>query len=101
MMSSSSQDEEVHTPPPAGEVPGLDPLDAADRVLDGLLTRVFALSSDMIINHHPGIRATETLLNVRRVIDMYAEIERRLISNELTRTIRQLAIRRGEPQPEN
>ena len=100
-MSDSQQDNEVHTLPPAGEVPGLDPLDAADRVLDGLLTRVFALSSDMIINHHPGIKATETLLNVRRVIDMYTEIERRLITNELTRTIRQLAIRRGEPQSEN
>ena len=100
-MSNSQQDEEVPTPPPAGEVPGMHPLDAADRVLDGLLARVFALSSDMIINHHPGIRATETLLNVQRIIDMYAEIEKRLISNEPTRTLRQLAIRRGEPQPEN
>ena len=71
-MSDLQQSNEVHAPPPAGEVPGLDPLDVADRVLDGLLTRVFALSSDMIINHTPGIRATETLLNVRRIIDKYS-----------------------------
>ena len=100
-MSDLQQSNEVHAPPPAGEVPGLDPLDAADRILDGLLTRVFALSSDMIINHTRGVSPTETLLNVRRVIDMYSEIERRLISNELTLAMRQLAERRGERRSED
>ena len=91
MMSNSQQNDELHTPPPTGEVPGSSPLDAADRILDGLLTRVFTLSSCMIVNHAPGINATETLLNVRRVIGMYSEIEKRLISHELTQTLHQSA----------
>ena len=93
MMSNSQQNDELHTPPLTGEVLRSGPLDAADRILDGLLTRVYILSSDMIINHAPGINATDTLLNVRRVIGMYSEIEKRLISHELTQTLRQSAER--------
>ena len=92
-MSNSQQNDELPTPPLTGEVPRTGPLDAADRILDGLLSRVYILSSDMIINHAPGINATDTLLNVRRVIGMYSEIEKRLISHELTQTLRQSAER--------
>ena len=90
-MSNSQQNNGLPTPLLTGEVPRTGPLDTADRILDGLLTRVYILSSEMIVNHAPGINATETLHNVQRVIIMYAEIEKRLISHELTNTLRQSA----------
>ena len=92
-MSNSQQNNGLPTPLLTGEVPRTGPLDAADRILDGLLTKVYILSSDMIINHAPGMNAKETLFNVKVVIGMYSEIEKRLISHELTQTLRQSAER--------
>ena len=92
-MSNSQQKDELPTPLLTGEVPRTGPLDAADRILDGLLTKVYILSSEMIVNHAPGINATETLHNVQRVILMHSEIEKRLISHEFTNTLTRSAER--------
>ena len=95
VMSAPFQNNEISSPSSTDGIPGSNPGDTSDPRLNELLTRVAGLSEDLMTSHNPNINGREVLLKVSRIVEIYSEIERRIIQGELTRTL----IRLGRDEP--
>ena len=93
-MSAPLRDNEVPNPSSTDGVPDSNP-DESFPMVNELLIRVAGLSEDLITNHNPHLNTREVLLKISRIVEVYSELERRIILGELTRTLIRLG--RGEP----
>ena len=94
-MSAPFQNNEISSPSSTDGIPGSNPGDTSDPRLNELLIRVAGLSEDLMTSHNSNINGREVLLKVSRIVEIYSEIERRIIQGELTRTL----IRLGRDEP--
>ena len=90
-MSVPLRNNEVPNPSSTDGVPDSNPDEPSIPMVNELLIRVAGLSEELITNHNPHLNAREVLLKISRIVEVYSEIERRIILGELTRTLQRLS----------